>query len=293
VLLSGDGGDTAVDTESEAPSRSIRYDSAQGLQAFLRSYWNTANNLKAFVFPARTLLNGPPPFTGQFTTPVELNAIDPTRIIFGGANGVYETLDQGDTMTRITPPCGVAPFPSPCPIVINGSGVDAVSYGGVGNPELLVVGSGDRLFMRTAAHPAPLTEVASYPRTANRTIRDIVIHPSNANAIYLTNTTQVFRTLNGGTTWTDVSGNIQSFAPIALRAIAYAERPGATDLLFVSTFNGLYMSRETTGFDDWERLGTALPNVPIFDLHYDAEDKVLTAGTLGRGTWKHKIDNNL
>ena len=280
VLLSGDGGDTAVDNVTAAPGQSIRYDSAQGLQAFLRSFWDATNDLVAFVFPNLTVVGGGPAFVGQFTTPVELNAISPTRIVFGGANGVYESLDQGDTIRFLAP------------IQINGNGVDAVSYGGLGNPDLLVVGAGsppgtaqDRLFIRTAAHPAPLTEVLSYPRTVGRTIRDIVIDPANAGAIYLTNTTQVFQTLDGGTTWTDVSGNIQSFAPIALRGIEYIPR-GSNDALVVSTFNGIYVSYEADGFDVWSPLGTGMPNVPIFDLDYDAENNVLVAGTLGRGTWK-------
>jgi hypothetical protein len=290
VLLSGDGGDTAVDNQTLGPDTSIRYDSAQGLQAFLRSYWNANNDLVAFVFPPLTVLSGPPAFAGQFTTPVELNAITPTRLVIGGANGVYESFDQGDTIRRISA------------VVINGTGVDPVSYGGLGNPDLLVVGGrvppeavGDRLFMRTAPHPALLTEVLSYPRTVGRTIRDIVIDPANAGAIYLTNTTQVFQTLDGGTTWNDISGNIQSFAPIALRAIEYVPRTngsGTNDALVVSTFNGIYVAYESTGFTQWSRLGDDLPNAPILDLHYSEADRVLVAGTLGRGAWKIKMDSN-
>lgn len=279
VLLSGDGGDTAVDNQTIAPSGSIRYDSAQGLQAFVRTFWNPANNLQGFVFPPLTVIGGGSPFVGQFTTPVELNAITPTRLVIGGANSVYESLDQGDTIREIGPG-----------IVINGSGVDAVSYGGLGNPDLLVIGSGDRLFIRNAAHPAPLTQVGTYPGTGSgRTVRDIVIDPANAGAIYLTNLTQVFQTLDGGATWNNVTGNLQSFQPIALRAIAYVPRAdgqGANDALVVSTFNGIYVAYETSGFSQWSRLGADLPNVPIFDLHYDAENQVLVAGTLGRGAWK-------
>lgn len=284
VLLSGDGGDTAVDTQTLAPQGSIRYDSAQGLQAFVRTYWNAANNLQSFIFPARTVVGGGPAFSGQFTTPVELNAITPTRLVIGGANGIYESLDQGDTIRFIAP------------LLINGSGVDAVAYGGLGNPDLLVAGvailpstTPDRLFIRTAPYPAAPTEVLSYPRTAGRTIRDIVIDPDNAGAIYLTNTTQVFQTLNGGTTWTDVSGNIQSFAPISLRAIEYIPRSdgsGTNDALVVSTFNGLYVAYEATGFTQWSRLGAGLPNVPILDLDFDAQHQLIVAGTLGRGAWK-------
>jgi len=35
----------------------------------------------------------------------------------------------------------------------------------------------------------------------------------------------------------------------------------------------------------WMRLGKALPNAVVMDLHYDATDDLLLAGTLGRGAW--------
>lgn len=281
VLLSGDGGDTAVDNQTMGPDTSIRYDSAQGLQAFVRTFWDKHNDLLGFVFPPLTPVGGSPAFAGQFVTPVEVNAVTPTRLILGGANGTYETFDQGDTINRIST------------VVINGSGIDAVSYGGLGNPELLVVGSGVRLFMRTAAHPAPLTEVLTYPgRLTAFTIRDTVIDPSNANAIYLTNATQVYQTLDGGATWQNISGNIMTFNPIALRAIEYIERAdsgGSNDALVVSTFTGVYVAYEANGFTQWSPLGIGLPNVGVLDLHYDETDDTLVAGTLGRGAWKVKL----
>jgi photosystem II stability/assembly factor-like uncharacterized protein len=285
ILLSGDGGDTAIETQTLASSNlSVRYDSAQGLQAFVRTFWNPANNLQGFVFPLRTVIGGGAAFVGQFTTPVELNAIQPTRLVIGGANSVYESLDQGDTIREIGPG-----------IVINGSGVDAVAYGGLGNPDLLVVGSADRLYIRTAAYPAPLTQNLSYPATGSgRTVRDIVIDPDNGGAIYLTNTTQVYQTLDGGTTWTDVSGNIGSFAPIALRGIAYVPRSdagGTNDALVVSTFNGIYVAYESTGFTVWSPLGTGMPNVPILDVQNDPKHGLIVAGTLGRGSWKLPLGN--
>ena len=280
VLLSGDGGDTAVDNVTMGPDVSIRYDSAQGLQAFLRSFWDADNNLLSYVFPPLTVLGGPPGFVGQFTTPVEVNAIEPTRLAIGGGNGTWESLDQGDTIRRIST------------VVPNGNGLDAISYGGLGNADLMVVGSGANLFMRTAAHPAPLSAVATYPAVASQTIRDIVIDPDDASGIYVTNLARVLRTVDGGTTWQDITGNINSFAPIALRGIAYVPRvddgnPAATnDALVVSTFNGIYIAYEDEGFTIWHALNNGLPKVPIFDLHWDAENQVLVAGTLGRGAWK-------
>jgi hypothetical protein len=275
VLLSGDGGDTAVEGQSAGPGVSTRYDSAQSLQAFVRTFWDAGNNLLGFVFPPLTPVGGSPAFVGQFTTPVEINAVTPTRLILGGANGVYETFNQGDTIQRIST------------VVINGSGVEPVSYGVPGNPDLLLVGSTDRVFLRTAAHPAPLTQVLTYPGTGTgRTVRDTVIDPDDGNAFYLTNLIDVFQSLDGGATWTALTGNLQSYAPIALRAIAYVPRPDDDDILVVSTFNGIYRSRKSDGFTIWKPYGAQLPNVPIFDLHYDAENGVLVAGTLGRGAWK-------
>lgn len=282
VLLSGDGGDTAVDNQTMGPGASIRYDSAQGLQAFVRTFWNKHNDLLGFVFPPLTPIGGSPAFAGQFVTPVELNAVTPTRIILGGANGTYETFDQGDTINRIST------------VVINGSGVDAVSYGGLGNPDLLVIGSGARVFIRTGAHPGSLlTESLTYPdRLSAFTVRDIVIDPANANAFYLTNAQRVWQTLDGGATWNNITGNILSFNPIALRAIEYiprADGSGSNDALVVSTFTGVYVAYEADGFTQWSPLGTGLPNVGFLDLHYSAADQTLVAGSLGRGAWKLKL----
>jgi hypothetical protein len=45
------------------------------------------------------------------------------------------------------------------------------------------------------------------------------------------------------------------------------------------------VSISSSGFTSWNKLGTGLPNVPVWDLVYDVKDDVLVAGTLGRGAW--------
>ena len=297
-LLSGDGGDTAVDDYSTAGT-STRYNSAQFLQAFIRSFWDTGNNLTGFVFPALTVVSGAP-FVGQFATPIELNSIDPSRIAIGGGNSLYESFDQGDTLVEE----GVG-------IAANGTGFDAIAYGGLGNPDLLVVGSGDQLFLRSGAPPgSSLSLVASYPRNGSGlTIRDIVIDPDDANSIFLANRTEVWQTTDGGATWNDVSGNIQSFDPKFLRAITYVDGEidddedsdsdsdsggsiGTGDGLVVSSFNGIFVSRESTGFTVWAPLGKGIPRAPVMDLDYDAEDGLVVAGLLGRGSWSLDLDGD-
>jgi hypothetical protein len=52
----------------------------------------------------------------------------------------------------------------------------------------------------------------------------------------------------------------------------------------VGTNAGVLVSVEGS-FGNWFKLGTGLPNAPVWSLDYDATDDVLVAGTLGRGAW--------
>ena len=111
LVSGGDGGDVAVDNITLAGSnQSIRYSSSQNLGSFRRETYDAANNrIGPAVFPALTVVGGGAQLEEQFVTPVELNAINPTRLVIGGSNSVYESFDQGNTITEIN---GPTPTPS-------------------------------------------------------------------------------------------------------------------------------------------------------------------------------------
>jgi photosystem II stability/assembly factor-like uncharacterized protein len=273
-LLQGDGGDVAVDDFSD-PAVSTRYSSNQNLGNFNRTYWDAANNFLGFDFPARTVLNGGANPVVQFVTPTTANSVDGNRIVISAANSLYESFDRGDTLYEVGP--GIAP---------TGSGVDPVAYGTAGNPHALYVGAGDRVYIRTAAFPAPLVASPTYPGNGTGVIvTDIVLDPSDANTAFVSNQLGVFKTTNAGATWTNVTGNLQTLIPSTVRSIAYVSKPTG-DAVIVGTQNGIYFARESSGFTTWSRLGTGLPTVPVYDLDYDHNDDVLVAGTMGRGGWK-------
>ena len=76
---SGDGGDVVIDDVSLAASgQSIRYFSSQGLRGWKRQVYDLANHLVSSTF----LTSIPDP---RFTTPVELNNVNPTRLLVGGS----------------------------------------------------------------------------------------------------------------------------------------------------------------------------------------------------------------
>jgi hypothetical protein len=212
---------------------------------------------------------------------VELNAIDPTRLVIGGANSVYESFDQGDTITELDGP---------------GPNETAMAYGGrsdgVDNPDVLYVGfntdsvpSVPTVFLRTTAGAA-LTQTAALPTSSpfGISVRDVVMDSDDWRSAYVVVDDQVFRTTNAGVSWTDITGNLTQLGAGDFRTALFVA--GATnDLLLVGTNAGVFVSFSSSGFTSWNKLGTGLPNAPVADLDYDVADDVLVAGTLGRGAW--------
>lgn len=274
TLLQGDGGDVGVDDFTIAGT-SVRYSSNQNLGNFNRTFWDSANNFLGFAFPALTVLGGGANPVRHFYTPIAVNGVDGNRLAISANNSLYESLDRGDTIVEAGP--GIRP---------NGTGIDPVAYGAGGNPNALYVGAADRVFIRLAAYPAPLVASATFPGNGTGlVVTDITLDPSDANSAFVTHQAGVFRTTNGGASWTTLTGNLPSLNPSTIRSIALVT--GASgDALVVGTQNGVFYATEASGFATWSRLGTDLPVVPVYDLDYDAADDVLVAGTMGRGAWK-------
>ncbi len=265
TVSGGDGGDIAIDDQSN-PGFSTRYTSAQELRSFRRRVYDANNVLVSTASPALTVVGGGNPLVPQFVTPVALNAVAPTRLIIGGENSVYESLDQGETLTEIGPGIGVNRV--------------AVAYGGrsagQSNPDVLYVGSGDQIYVRTGPGPGMQATTGQFPGSV---VRDVVLDPDDWMTAYAIDANRVFRTADGGDSWTDLTGNLVN---ASLRAIDFLS--GAVDRLVVGGIGGVFaMSLDRLGI--WGELGDALPNVPIFDLEYDETDGVLVAGTLGRGAF--------
>lgn len=271
-VSTADGGDTAVNDTGTAGS-STRYSSNQRLGSFRRRTYDTAGVFSAQVLPALTVVGGGAALGKQFVTPIAVNNVTPTRLVIGGSNSIYESLDQGDTITEI----GVG-------IVANGTGRDTIAYGGAGNADMLYVGAGDDVFVRNAAAPAALTASATYPGAGTlRNVAGIALDPANPQTAFVADTSTVHRTTDGGATWTTITGNLGTLSPGTLISIAYSSS-NADGSVIVGSDVGVFVARGPT-FDAWAALGTGLPRVPVFELEYDPADEILAAGLLGRGAW--------
>jgi hypothetical protein len=88
-------------------------------------------------------------------------------------------------------------------------------------------------------------------------------------------TSKVFRTVDGGLTWTDLTFNLPA---IPVNAIVL--EPGTRDL-DIGTDIGMF--KLPNGATQWTPFTNGLPNVAVFDLVFDYARNRLIAATHGRG----------
>ena len=270
---SGDGADNAVEVVSS--SQSVRYSSSQNLGNLNRRSCNTAGVCSSIVALALTPADGSLRVTGQFYSPITANRIAPSRLIIGGSNGVYESLDRGDTTALLNSNLRIQSFAG-TPII----------YGVPGNANFLMVGANQitpsvtgQIYRRTAAPPAALTLVNSLPQ-----VNDLAIDPANLNRIFAVSNANVWFSTDGGSNFNSVLGQLLSLTTGDIRAVAYI--PNTDPALLVGSANGVFVARGSSNFSLWAPVSTGLPNVPVFELDYEASSGTLIAATLGRGAWR-------
>jgi hypothetical protein len=123
-------------------------------------------------------------------------------------------------------------------------------------------------------------------------------HDATGNTVYVTvaglpnqaeEIETVYRTTNGGFTWTDISSNL----PLA-PASSLAVDPQNANTVYVATDVGVYFTPEVAtcgalSSDCWSVFGTGLPAAPAVALSSapaPASTHVLVAATYGRGIWQ-------
>jgi hypothetical protein len=287
-VSTGDGGDVGVDDTTDG-SFSTRFSSFQNHSVPRRRVYNAANALSSNTSQALAITPPDEIPIYPFITPMEINAITQTSLVIAGCNAVYESLDQGDTLNQIPGLLETGCLTGE----ILGRRQNAVAYGGVSgavdNEDILYVGAKQSLYVRTAADPAALTELANYPTiTDPNQIQDVVLDPDDWKTVFVIDNTGVQMSTDTGATWLDISGNLGAGGAEVTGLHAAAFIPGSPDILVVGGRKGIF-SLDLSHLPDsmvWAGYGTGLPNVPVWDMDYDASDEVLVAGTLGRGSWK-------
>jgi hypothetical protein len=272
----GDGGDVSIDDVTlAAEGKSIRYTAFPGAPIAIRSTWDAAGALVDAAQPALAPLDGVQ-LAGSFTTPVELNAVAPTRVLIGGSNGVFESLDQGET-TRLVGP-GITSF------------TNAMAYGGERggqpNPDILYYGSRGVVFRRAEAGAVAAPTAAPFPGAE---VRDIALAPRDHDTAIVLDRDRVYATADGGATWVNLTGNL---VDASLRSVVVIQPIPQLRIVIVGGLAGVSIAVLAGPLGPpptWLTLGSNLPTVPVWDLDWDPEARVLTVGTLGRGAFQTRL----
>ncbi len=154
------------------------------------------------------------------------------------------------------------------------------------NSNVMYVGTGDGKVQKTTNLNDVEVQWEDLTRTnlPNRWITRVITDPNNENICYVgysgTGTGHVFKTVDGGATWTDISLKAGGFPDVPVNSIAIPKN--MPNVLFVATDLGVLVT--TDGGTSWARFGTGLPNVVVYDLAINSANQLIAA-THGRGMW--------
>ncbi|HMX41246.1 MAG TPA: hypothetical protein PKD78_12995, partial [Saprospiraceae bacterium] len=126
-----------------------------------------------------------------------------------------------------------------------------------------------------------------------RYVSSVKASPSSPERVFVTQTGykqndfsgHVHRSDNLGATWADISGDLPNFAVNDIVIM-----PGNQDsVLFVATDGGVYAT--LNGGQHWERLGTGMPIVPVYDMVINSARNTLAAATFARSIMSFPLDS--
>jgi uncharacterized repeat protein (TIGR01451 family) len=122
----------------------------------------------------------------------------------------------------------------------------------------------------------------------NRPVSQFAVDRSNWRTAYMSyagfsaatpgNSGHVFKTTNGGQTWTNITSNLPD-VPVNTVVVD----PSYPSTLYAGTDIGSYVT--TDGGASWARLGTGFPKVSAWQLDFDPGQRLLAAGSHGRAAY--------
>jgi photosystem II stability/assembly factor-like uncharacterized protein len=239
---------------------------------------------------------GTPAYRTVRTQPVVFSTVDP-HVLFYGNNVLWKTLDGGINWKQISPDLTREKWSVPKSVGTYESRVTARERGAIGAQVIYTIGASykdinrvwigtdDGVIATTADGGATWTNVT--PPQVTDFMKVFVIDPGRFNpltAYTAVNTLRiddmnphVYRTHDGGATWTEIVNGIPGGAPVS----AVREDPKRKGLLFAGSETQVYVS-----FDDgdhWQSLRLNMAPSSVRDLIIKDDD--LVVGTHGRGIW--------
>jgi len=219
----------------------------------------------------------------NFYPPFVLDPSTPTRVLLG-TNRVYQSTNGGSFSAISATNTNGWTTAEPIQAIAIAKTSSSTIYASAGGNIFVTTNGGSTW---TARNPV------SSP-SADLDFSDILVDPTNASIAYtvaanysdLTGGPHVWKTVNAGASWTNISANLPN-APVWSIALDPNGSVAAQDILYVGAETGVY--RSINGGASWSVVGSGLPNAQVRDIEYNPTTQILAAGTYGRGMWEIQI----
>lgn len=153
----------------------------------------------------------------------------------------------------------------------------------------VLLNSGNIYVSNNALSANPTFTQYTIPGSANN-LGSIAAMANNADIVYVSKNNAVYRSGNGGQTWTNVTYNLPN---VNHRRILAEEFGGTQELVFIATNNAVYYKK--AGQTSWTNYSTNLPSRKSptgFSMFDNGTNQArIRFATYGRGIWESAFDN--
>jgi photosystem II stability/assembly factor-like uncharacterized protein len=220
-----------------------------------------------------------------FYPPLEMDPND-SSVLYVGYDELWRTSDHADTWAAITGS-----------LVDARTNITAIAVAPSDSNTIYVGMQDGRVFKVTFSGGTwAATDVTGAPLPAGQ-VSDIAVHPTNSNTVYVTTSNliyseaageftndHVFKTTDGGTSWTNISTGLTQANPVNTIVID----PANPNTVFIGCDIGIFRSDNSGAA--WYAWDNGLPNCSVQDLKFFAPNRLLRAATHGRSVWERPVD---
>jgi hypothetical protein len=196
--------------------------------------------------------------------------------VFHFSHGVYKSTDFGTTWNLHGTPSGITNEITNAAIAEN-------------NSNIMVISSSEKI---EKSVDGGMTFVSIKNNLPNGFIEDIAFDPLNDNVMsvvygtYQNDGNKVYLTTNGGSSWTNITGNLQNM-PLRSVVIDHSD----SSYIYLGAEIGVYV--KSMNASTWTLHNTALPNTAVLELEINNGSNTLKAATWGRGLWEYSLKDRL
>ncbi len=218
-----------------------------------------------------------------WVTPFLVHTTTPTTLFYASVNGLLRHTASGE--------------PTNAWVNLGGGGGQADFAMGTSNTDRGYIASGTTL-RRTdnLSNAAPTWTIKSsnpgWASLGGGAITSIDVNPDNSLEVWVsisgyTTGVKVFRSINGGDSWTNESDNLPN---VPVHVIKFEDTNGAPGgAVYVGTDIGVFYRDDVNTSGQWVMFGNDLPRTMVTDMEVNETAGVITVSTYGRGFWRSPL----